>query len=218
MTLSFAILGSGTGAILVSYLSKRRLAFFILKPLTTLLIFTLVLASVPGSDRVYPVLIAAGLGFSLAGDIFLMLPTQHFLYGIMSFSVTHILYLVAFIVRDSVFLVHPLTLLFGVIAAALTLLIWRGIKPSLRIPVLLYVTLITGMAAQATGAAIALKTAGVTIAALGAMFFFLSDAILAVDRFRSPFEAARAAVLSSYWIGQWLIAMSTRPGYAAVYG
>jgi uncharacterized membrane protein YhhN len=209
--LSFAALASGVGAIIASYDSKGRLAFNILKPLTTLLIFIMVLFSFPGSKTDYPGLIAVGLLFSLAGDIFLMFSPQYFVRGILSFSVTHALYLLAFATVSGIALIHPFTPLLVIIAVALAALIWRGVKPSLRMPVLAYTVLITAMATQATGAVMALRTTSITIAAAGALLFFVSDAVLAIDRFRSPFVSARAIVLSSYWLGQLLIAISTGP-------
>jgi uncharacterized membrane protein YhhN len=45
-------------------------------------------------------------------------------------------------------------------------------------------------------------------AAIGALLFLASDLILAIDRFRRPFHLSHAAVLGSYFAGQWLIALS----------
>jgi uncharacterized membrane protein YhhN len=208
--LSLAIFGSASGAILASYHSRGRFAFYILKPLTTLLILILAVSSIPASLGDYSALVALGLLFSLAGDIFLMLPPEHFSRGILSFSVTHALYFLAFASVAGVEVIHPLTPLFAVLAVVLATVIWRGVRHSLRIPVLLYTILITAMSTQAAGAAIAQATTRVAIGAAAALLFFLSDAMLAIDRFRSPFIAARAVVLSSYWIGQWLFAISAR--------
>jgi len=208
--LSFAVLGTGAAAIVASYHSKGRLAFVALKPLTTLLILIMVLASAAGPRDTYTVLIVAGLLFSWVGDIVLMLPARCFTYGILSFSVTHVLYLSAFTLLSGVALVHLLTPLFGLVAAALAALVWRGVSPSFRIPVVLYVALITVMLAQAAGAALGQAASATTLAATGAALFFVSDAALAIDRFRSRFVAAKAIVLSTYWLGQWLIALSAR--------
>jgi uncharacterized membrane protein YhhN len=208
MGLSLAALGSAVGAIFTAYLSRRRLAFYILKPLTTFLIFAMIAVSPPWSVNKYQGLIAVGLLFSLAGDVFLMLPPRYFEGGILCFSATHILYFLAFVSVSGIAFVQPATPLVVIIAIALAALIWRGVNPSLHIPVLAYTVLIAIMAIQAVGAAITLGTTGSIIAAAGALLFFVSDAMLAIDRFRSPFAAARALVLSSYWLGQWLIAIS----------
>ena len=48
------------------------------------------------------------------------------------------------------------------------------------------------------------------LAALGALFFAASDSALALNRFRAPFPAAQAVVLPTYYLGQWLIALSVR--------
>jgi hypothetical protein len=45
-------------------------------------------------------------------------------------------------------------------------------------------------------------------AAWGGACFVLSDALLAWDRFVTPFAAAAAAVLASYWLAQWGLARS----------
>ena len=210
IALSLAILASAVGAILARYYSKGPLTFNVLKPLTTSLILIMALSSLAGSRTQYQILIAVGLLFSLAGDIFLMLPPQHFVRGVLSFSATHVLYFLAFAAVSGIALIHPLTPVLVLIAVALAALIWRGVKPSFRIPVLLYTALITGTATQAAGAAFALRTTSITTAAAGALLFFISDAMLATDRFRLSFSSARAVVLSFYWLGQFLIAVSTR--------
>jgi uncharacterized membrane protein YhhN len=46
-------------------------------------------------------------------------------------------------------------------------------------------------------------------AATGALLFVASDATLAIDRFARPFVLSRAAVLSTYFAAQLLIAVST---------
>jgi len=44
----------------------------------------------------------------------------------------------------------------------------------------------------------------------GAVLFLISDGILAVNRFLRPFRAAQAIILSTYFVAQWLIALSVR--------
>ena len=66
--------------------------------------------------------------------------------------------------------------------------------------------------AIAIGGAVESESASLAIAAAGAVLFLASDSMLAIDRFRLPFKAAQALVLSTYWLGQWLIALSARLG------
>ncbi len=66
------------------------------KPLATVLILWLALgAAAPGSSR-YRWLVGAGLAASLAGDVFLMLPGDWFVFGLASFLLAHLCYVVAF--------------------------------------------------------------------------------------------------------------------------
>ena len=68
---------------------------------------------------------------------------------------------------------------------------------------------IVAMAWQATARAAQLPTPGPLLAAVGAALFVISDATLALDRFRSHFRAARAVVMTTYIAAQWCIAAST---------
>jgi uncharacterized membrane protein YhhN len=52
--------------------------------------------------------------------------------------------------------------------------------------------------------------AGGMVAVIGALFFFASDALIAVNRFVSPFASARVAVIVTYHIGQVLLVLGLR--------
>ncbi len=204
---------SATIAILSKYLGWRPNIFYISKPLTTTLILAPVLILTPDSTSAYIPLIAGGLAFALLGDILLMLPESRFVLGIGSFAATHALYLAAFISAAGLALVNPSTIPLLLFTVIMTRFLWPGLRKSLQIPVLAYIVLITIMTAQAIGAALEQEGTGLAIAAAGAVLFIASDSMLAIDRFRLPFKAAQALVLSTYWLGQWLIALSAR--YAA---
>jgi len=69
---------------------------YLCKPLTTAAIIGCAwLAPQPATDG-YRALVLAGLVFSLAGDVFLMLPRDLFRAGLASFLVAHLLYVAAF--------------------------------------------------------------------------------------------------------------------------
>ncbi len=203
---------SATVAILSKTLGWHPNIFYTSKPLTTTLILLPVLVLASNSTSAYAPLIAAGLAFALLGDILLMLPEERFVMGIGSFAATHALYLAAFISAAGLALINPSTIPLILFSVIMTRFLWAGLRKSLQIPVLAYIVLITIMTAQAIGAAVESEGAGLAIAAAGAVLFLASDSMLAIDRFRLPFKAAQALVLSTYWLGQWLIALSARLG------
>ena len=67
---------------------------------------------------------------------------------------------------------------------------------------------IVARAGQAAGRWHALGSGIALAAAIGAGFFVVSDSVLALDRFRQRFRAARAVTLATYWTAQLLIALS----------
>lgn len=203
---------SAAVAILSRYFGRRPIVTYISKPLTTTLILVPVLALLPSSDGAYVALIAGGLAFALLGDVLLMLPEDRFVLGIASFAVTHLIYIAAFIFVGGMALINISTVPLIIFAIFMTRLLLPGVQKSLRLPVLAYIVIIATMVEQGIGAAVRSQSAGMALAAVGALLFLVSDSALAVNRFRVPFKAAQALVLSTYWFGQWLIALSTRVG------
>ena len=195
--------------------SASRWLVYVFKPLTTGLILALALTA-PGPRLArYKLAIAIGLAFSLAGDVFLMLPGDLFLPGLLSFLLAHIAYLVAF-TSDVPFGSRPLAFLawFG-IGVPMLLLQWPGVPVPLRIPVVLYNIFILTMAGQAASRALTLRVRGAWAAAFGAALFVLSDTMIGLDRFRPGVKLTPVLVLGTYYAAQWLIAFSTRTSRAA---
>lgn len=180
------------------------------KPLTTVLILLIALSRTPASPRAYAIAIFLGLLCSLAGDIFLMLPTDRFIAGLVSFLLAHLAYIVAFSMAAdttlsprSVALLLPL-LLYGAI-------VYRRLWPrlgSLAPPVLIYMLVIVAMAWRALDLWAQTRTMGALAAAFGAIIFVASDSLLASNRFVGKFAAAQALILGTYFVAQWLIALS----------
>jgi uncharacterized membrane protein YhhN len=199
-------------AIRAHYLGEAGLRqVYLFKPLATLLILALVAVSAPLPPSSYHWAIAAGLLFSTAGDVFLMLPRDRFVAGLASFLVAHLCYLAAF-TADAPFGAGLLLWLpFFIAGGAVVMLVWPGLRPALRGPVAAYVLVIAAMAGQATGRWSVGGNEAALLAAVGAGLFVVSDAVLAIDRFRWPFGAARAVTLATYWSAQLLIALSVVP-------
>jgi uncharacterized membrane protein YhhN len=210
LAISLAAAVSGTLAVWGHYKPDGRTLVFVFKPLTTVLILALAVTSLCHAGSPYSSAIVAGLVCSLSGDVFLMLPSDRFRSGLVSFLLAHVCYLIAF-TSDAPFASPPYPfIVWAVAGAGIARVLWPGIQPSLRWPVLFYIGFLLAMAAQAASRAISLGSAPALAACLGATLFVVSDSLLALDRFRFPFRSARALVYATYFTSQWLISVSTR--------
>ncbi len=180
---------------------------YVCKPLTTGLILLIALQIDGPVSGFYRNAIAAGLVFSLAGDVFLMLPKNRFVFGLASFLVGHLFYIAAFAsvegFRVSLLCLAPFLLCGAVVYGMLLPRLGR-----LWLPVLVYVLTILVMAWQAAERWERSEDSSALLALVGALFFVVSDSALAMNRFRKPFRSAQALVLSTYYIAQCLIAFS----------
>ncbi|HEY0139968.1 MAG TPA: lysoplasmalogenase [Thermoanaerobaculia bacterium] len=177
--------------IAAEYRGPRALVY-VCKPLTTTLLIAAVM--VAGEDSRYRTLILAGLVLSLAGDVFLMLPRDLFLPGLISFLLAHLAYIAAFGFRASVIWLIP----YALIALVVLRLLWPGVPKAMRVPVIVYVAALIVMAWQS-----------IPRVPIGGALFVASDATLAWNRFRTPFRAAQAVIMSTYVAAQVLIAATT---------
>jgi uncharacterized membrane protein YhhN len=185
-----------------------------LKALTTLLVIAhAVQRGAPGDPRRRALL--AGLGLSLLGDVALLWPQQGFLPGLVAFLLAHLAYLVAFTRGVRLGASPPVLVAYALLALALLALLWPGVPPALRAPVVAYVVCLAAMAAQTASAwRVARGDADKALArsaAIGGALFLISDTLLAFDRFHSPLPLAALWILASYWAAQWLIAGSLPP-------
>jgi len=150
-------------------------------------------------------LLAAGLVFSLAGDVFLLFE-GFFIAGLVAFLLAHICYIglfrqvVGWFPRRAAL---AATLLAG---AAMYAFLFPHLGPVLKVAVAAYTLVIALMAAQAIGRAAVLGDRASRGVAAGAVFFMVSDALLAINRFAMPLPLAQFWVLGSYYVAQLLIA------------
>jgi uncharacterized membrane protein YhhN len=184
-----------------------RWQVYLFKPLTTLLILGLAVSAPSAHGSAYRLAILVGLVFSLAGDVFLMLPSDRFLAGLASFLLAHLAYVAAFGVAGATASEPQLLLPLVVVAVFLLRLLWPGLG-KLVIPVVLYTGTIVVMVWRAWARSRSIPTPGTELAAAGAALFLLSDAMLALNRLHRRFPSAQAAVQATYVAAQALIAMS----------
>ena len=184
-----------------------RYRVYVFKPLTMVFIVLIAILVKQPEVSVYKYAIIAGLLCSLAGDVFLMLPSDRFVAGLASFLTAHLLYITAFVsgtgFRFSYWPLAPFVL-YGIVT-------FRILSPHLgkmRVPVIVYMLVILAMGWQAWERLIQTGQTGALLASVGAVFFIVSDTSLAVNRFRVQFKGARVLTLGTYFAAQWLIALS----------
>jgi len=180
---------------------------YIFKPLTMVFILIIAVLKTKASPAFYAFAIIAGLVCSMAGDIFLMLPSDQFILGLVSFLIAHLFYISAFTYHSKITR-SPWPLIPFVIYGILIFVILSPYLGAMKFPVAAYIVviLVMGWRAWERWSQAAEKTA--LLAFFGAVLFIISDSILALNRFREPFAVARALNLSTYFAAQWLIALS----------
>lgn len=164
-------------------------------------------AHIPGREGG---LVLGALTFSLAGDVFLMLPRNLFVAGLASFLGAHIAYIVA--LQPSAPAREPLvigTLLVLLIVGALFYAqIRKGLvrKGMARLvpPVLLYLIVISQMVASAVAnnAEPRFPQPQAMVGAAGALLFYSSDALIAWTRFVTEIRWAPVVIHVSYHLAQ----------------
>jgi alkenylglycerophosphocholine/alkenylglycerophosphoethanolamine hydrolase len=189
--------------------AQRHQAFYVLKPLTTLLILGIALC---GPEGDYRTAVAIGLVLSMLGDICLMFAgNAWFLGGLGSFLIAHFLFVYAYAEGLSSYGV-PVWCWAGVVYG-LGFFAWLLPKTgSLKGPVLIYGLALMGMVLAASARWQANPGLGTTLAMLGAFIFMVSDSALAVRQFNGAYRGAQPLILSTYWLAIGLIAWSVGLG------
>lgn len=167
-------------------------------------------------DR-FTLLVQVGLFFSLVGDVALMfqhLDEFNFLIGLAAFLLAQLCYAIAFF--QNIVDVGPtrapwvpllIAFVIGVYGYFFAGRILPAVDEGIRIPVGIYATAITVMGIAAAFRWGRTYQRSFVLVFFGALFFILSDSLLAVDRFLEPFDAARWSVILSYAIAQLLIVL-----------
>ena len=208
-TLQFLAVIAGFIAILIHFILVPAL-LYVWTSLTSILIMGIAFANWCAHRERYAFWITVGLLFSLSGDIALLQPDRYFLPALAAFLLTHVSYLVAF-TRDAKFPAHfPSWLFYLAVVGAIYIFLFANFPQGLKLPIAVYSVLLASMAAQATGRSLILRTTSARLAAIGGLFFLLSDTLLAFDRFHAPLFLSPVLILIPYYLGQLLIASSTR--------
>lgn len=191
----------------VAVAREDRRPILVAKPLTLALLIGAAIAMEPedGTVRLWFVI---GLVLSLAGDVFLMLPEDGddegatvtpFLLGLIAFLLGHIAYVIGMATDIRSWpLVGVGALVVAAIGVGAAPHIVKGVKRASAefvVPVLAYMTVISTMVLASFGRA-------VVVGIVGALLFYVSDAILAWNRFVKPSLVLRVGVMVTYHLGQ----------------
>lgn len=178
-------------------------------PLSAFFVTTAIIQPHPMPSYYHAIL--AGLIWGLAGDVCLAVPGKNtFRAGLVAFLLGHILYIVAFMgLIDSKQWFTPAHL----VIAAVSIGIFMWLRPHLGkmlIPVALYIIVISVMLAAAWVVLFntSVNRTGGWSVLIGALCFYLSDILVARDRFVAPQFVNRLVGLPLYCAGQFLIAFS----------
>jgi len=190
---------------------KRRI--YVLKPLCTLLVIAMALWSwrEPVHNGTYSLGVLVGLLFCFGGDVALMFQEQRkaFMLGLVLFLIGHLVYATVFhLLGGSSWLDIVTALLLTLAGAGIYLLLKANLGP-MRLPVIVYIVVISLMVSRAvsTPAGPLFSGGQAAMVIVGAVLFYISDVILAAARFWKPWPYHRIS-LAFYYAGQALLALA----------
>jgi len=158
----------------------------------------------------------AGILFAWAGDIFLLFEYKNpsfFLFGLGSFLATHICYILLF---KKLLKTYPgwwvkkgwLWMAVVGYAVILMVILWHSLG-GMKIPVTVYALCISVMVILSLRLQPGMENMTWIYFSLGAFLFFISDSILALNKFLQPVELAGPAIMLTYGLAQYLITAGT---------
>ncbi len=151
---------------------------------------------------------------SLAGDIFLLLDTGGsiwFMLGLIAFLVAHIFYIILFVrIRRKNQPRKKWNIVVLALLAAYVGLFFYLLYPglgSLKIPVIVYASVLAGMLGMAFHAFDTTKQTFGMFAVMGAFLFLISDSLLAINKFYSSFFLSGVLIMLTYGLAQLFIVL-----------
>lgn len=177
----------------------QKLLEYVCKPATLALLIATALALDPDQGDVRTWFVVA-LVFCLFGDVFLMLPQDVFVPGLVAFLLGHLAYIGGMLADGVVLSRFGIGLLVVALAVAvigLTILraVRAGPEPEMVGPVSAYMLVISAMVASAVGV-------GHAIGIAGAGLFYASDSLIAWNRFIGETRHGRVAIMVTYHLAQ----------------
>ena len=158
-------------------------------------------------------IVLTALLFSWIGDVILLfadIAEIYFILGLVAFLISHVIYSVVFNKQTktrnkktkAAFLIGSLIIGCYLIGMLSLLLPTLG---ELKIPVIVYATVISLMLLFAFNGFLTWKKPGNQFVFIGAVIFVASDSILAVNKFHMPIEKSSFFIMLTYLVAQYLI-------------
>ena len=161
--------------------------------------------------------ILGALIFSWIGDILLLWPSL-FIYGLGSFFMAHICYIIGFrFAQSSPFKLGQINFIKSFfynlpiyLVAAFAFYLIQPNLGALKIPVIAYILIIVSMVVTARERFGKCSPASFWQVFIGALLFFTSDGILAISKFYRNFPESGILIMGTYATAQLLIVMGIR--------
>ncbi|RZM27294.1 MAG: lysoplasmalogenase [Pedobacter sp.] len=189
---------------------------YISKPLIVVSLMIMLAISTSLKGRFHKRLFT-GLFFALSGDILLMFSAgrqAYFIYGLLAFLIGHIFYISAFYLdfRSAPELDKKGARIAIIICSIIGMGFYIYIRESLgilKLPVMAYIFVISFMMMMASFRNLRVNAISFRLILFGAMFFLISDSLLAYNKFVQPFSYANLLIMATYMIAQYLITIGT---------
>ncbi|MBQ0769398.1 MAG: lysoplasmalogenase [Bizionia sp.] len=186
---------------------------FISKPLILSALILYFIFTTPQQETVAKRLTLCALVFSLLGDVLLLFVFKSelfFMGGLLAFLIAHILYCLVFLKqRNSTLKPYGIMLFFVAYAIGLFVFLKPGLG-DLLIPVLIYMLVILLMGITAYLRKGNAPNNSFKLVFLGALFFMVSDSILAINKFYMPVPYSDFSIMFTYALAQLMIVLGLK--------
>ncbi len=198
---------------ILSLLTEIELLHNICKPLiiVTLIFYYLTVVSKPERSRT----LLMALFFSGAGDILLMYvdhDASFFMMGLIAFLVSHVFYIFTYRqhqydgVEDRIQGIQKIRLAFPIILSGTGLVfVLYPVLGDLKIPVIIYTLVLVVMTLNALLRFGKTTSPSFWMVFAGALFFMISDSLLAINKFLEPLAYGSIWIMTTYIAAQYFI-------------
>ncbi|MDR6761301.1 putative membrane protein YhhN [Flavobacterium sp. 2755] len=158
-------------------------------------------------------ILLTALVFSWIGDVILLfadIAEIYFILGLVSFLISHIIYCVLFnrqikekVKKDTIIFIFGSLIIACYLIGMLSVLL--PALGDLKIPVIVYASVISVMLLFAYNGLLIWKKPANQYVFFGALFFVVSDSILAINKFHMTIQKSSFIIMLTYLVAQYLI-------------